>query len=310
MDVRRVQKITSITAQITGMVVMIVLLGIFTFFESLRPHAAIWQQPLFYLSLSLILGVSLGWLIARRVLGALQFTVFGLFIYVLFFRNFGLDWSTWTPRSADNETRYEIAGPTLDDRMFDIKASSAKLLLVDFWATWCIPCRAQLKHIKSAYQHYHAQGLDVVGVSCDQNKDALSNYVQDNAMTWPQIIFDEQTEEPQTAENSWSPLAKKYGISAIPTVLLLDPKSERVIATAASGAQLDSVIAGILKKLDEKNLTADLVENNILVFIPVAPYGAALLAALVGALIDRRKSRKPVLKLVQPQRPKSGAGER
>jgi thiol-disulfide isomerase/thioredoxin len=306
MDVRRVQKIASITAQIAALLAMVVLLSIFTFFEGFKPHQTIWQQPFFFLSLSLVLGVSIGWLIAKRVLGALKWTVFGLFIYVLFFRNIGGNWSAWTPRSAEDQTRYEITGPTLDDRMFDIKASSAKVLLVDFWATWCMPCRAQLKHIKNAYSHYHGQGLDIVGVSCDQNKEALANYVQDNQMTWPQIFFDEQTEE----QPSWSPVAKKYGIDAIPTVLLLDPKSERVIARVNNAAQLDSVIGGILGNLSDKNLSTDQVENKTLLFIPLAPYGIALLAALVGALLDRRTSQRPTLKLVHSQRPKSGASER
>jgi thiol-disulfide isomerase/thioredoxin len=306
MDVSRVQKITSITAQIAVLIAIVVLLGIFTFFEGFKPHQTIWQQPFFFLSLSLILGVSIGWLIARRILGALKWTLFGLFIYVLFFRGLGGNWSTWTPRSAADQTRYEIAGPTLDDRVFDIKASSAKVLLVDFWATWCLPCQDQLKHIKSAYSHYHGQGLDVVGVSCDQSKDALANYVQDHQINWPQIYFDEQTEE----QPSWNPVATKYGIDALPTILLLDPKSERVIAKVNNASQLDSVIRDILNSLSDKNLPTDQADNKTLLFIPLAPYGVALLAALVGALIDRRTSQRPTLKLVHSQRPKSGASER
>jgi|ERR1700733_1896001 thiol-disulfide isomerase/thioredoxin len=306
MEVGRVQKIMSMTVQIAGLVVMVVLLSIFTFFEGWKPHDTIWQQPFCYLTLALLLGISVGWLIAKRVLGSMQWTLCGLFIYVLFLRNVGLDWSLWTPRSADDTTRYEIAGPTLDDRMFDIKASSAKVVLVDFWATWCLPCRAQLKYIKHAYDHYHARGLDIVGVNCDQTKEALANYVRDNEMTWPQIFFDEQVEE----QPSLSPVAKKYGIDALPRMLLLDPRSERVIATIPSAAQLDSVIAGVLKTLDEKIPSAEQVEKKTLLFIPVAPYGIALLFAVAGALIDRRKSQRPVLKLVHSQRPKSGAGER
>ncbi len=292
MDRHRILRIASITGQIALTIAMVAVLCFYSCLNGFNPHVTIWQQPCFFLSLALFLGIGLGWLISKRVLVPFQWTVLGLFIYLLCFKSAAFDWAMWTPRTTEERVRYEIAGPTLDEKMFDIKASPARLLLVDFWATWCAPCRAQLKHIKHAYSLYHDQGLDIVGVSCDIDKDALSQFVQDNDMPWPQIIFDEQL-----AGQAWSPLATKCDIHAIPSVLLLDPQSMHVIAST-SGAQLDSVVGGILKHLPDKNITPDQAEDNKLVFIPVMPYVTGLLFSLIGALIARRKTRRPSLKLV------------
>jgi thiol-disulfide isomerase/thioredoxin len=92
-----------------------------------------------------------------------------------------------------------------------------KVVLVDFWATWCKPCREELPKLKQAYASYHAQGLEIVGVSCDNDGADLSNFLAENRdMPWPQL-FD-------AAKPGWHPVAEQYGINAIPRMFLIDRK--------------------------------------------------------------------------------------
>jgi len=75
-----------------------------------------------------------------------------------------------------------------DGSTVDLAALRAKVVLLDFWATWCAPCRGEVPNVDVAYNKYHAQGFEVVGISLDQDRDSLSRFTTDNAMTWPQFF--------------------------------------------------------------------------------------------------------------------------
>ena len=303
MKISRIARIIVTALRITLFTVMFIILCIYAFFSSLDPAAGyqtIWQLPCLFLSLALILGLAIGYVLTRRIFFALQWPILGLLIYALFFRD-KVDWPIWMERTQADRTRYSIAGPTVDEKMFDVKASPAKLVLVDFWATWCIPCKAQVRYIKDAYAHYHNQGLEVAGVSSDFDKDALSYFIKANGMVWPQIFFDEQT-----AENPGSPLAEQCGIKAIPKVLLIDPLTQLSVTPVRSGAQLESVIPATLKIMSGKDFSSAQLEKQILIFIPIKPYIFSLVAALIGAAVARGKSRT-ILKLIREKESRQSA---
>src|SRR5271170_1796997 len=78
-----------------------------------------------------------------------------------------------------------------DGSPVNLAALRGKVVLVDFWATWCPPCRGEVPNVVAAYQKYHDKGFDVVGVSLDQNRNDLDQFTQANGMVWPQY-FDGQ----------------------------------------------------------------------------------------------------------------------
>lgn len=111
-----------------------------------------------------------------------------------------------------------IAGVKVDGDKFSTDSLKGKVVLVDFWATWCGPCMQELPRVKKTYADNHDKGLEIVGVSCDRSEDALVKFLADNKtdMPWPQL-FDK-------AQPGWHALTKELGVTGIPTMFLIDRK--------------------------------------------------------------------------------------
>jgi len=101
----------------------------------------------------------------------------------------------------------------VDGRSVDLAQWRGKVVLVDFWATTCGPCRQELPRVKAAYDQYHAQGLEVVGISCDTDKDQLLRFLKDKDLPWPQF-FDGK----QQTDNQFS---QAFGVDGIPHMFLV-----------------------------------------------------------------------------------------
>ncbi len=100
----------------------------------------------------------------------------------------------------------------VDGTPVDLSQMRGKVVLIDFWATWCGPCVGEVPNVVATYQKYHDQGFEVVGISLDQDKNALLSFTQQNGMTWPQY-FD---------GNGWqNRISSSYGITGIPAMLLI-----------------------------------------------------------------------------------------
>ena len=135
----------------------------------------------------------------------------------------------------------EISGTLLDGKPFDQKSLAGKVVLVDFWATWCGPCVAEIPNVLEQYEKYHKDGFEVVGISLDQEREALEKFVAEQKLPWP-ILF----EEPKG--DGWQhPLATFYGISGIPTVVLIG-RDGNVITLDARGEKLGERLDAIFKK--------------------------------------------------------------
>ena len=129
-----------------------------------------------------------------------------------------------------------IDGTQLSGRAFKSSAWAGKVVLVDFWATWCPPCREEIPHVVKMYQQYHDQGLEIIGVSSDNDKRTMAAFLKATPdMAWPELFG---------STTGWHPLTKKFGISSIPTMYLIDRNG--VLRTLEARSQMDKLIPELL----------------------------------------------------------------
>lgn len=129
----------------------------------------------------------------------------------------------------------ELGGATADGANFAWDTYRGKVVLVDFWATWCGPCRRELPEVQALHEQHHAAGFEVVGVSVDEDLEALATFLDENELPW-ETLAGEGTQE----------LSEKYGVRLLPTMMLVD-KEGNVAAVAHSSAALAPLIEKLLK---------------------------------------------------------------
>ncbi|MBX3436240.1 MAG: TlpA family protein disulfide reductase [Planctomycetaceae bacterium] len=136
----------------------------------------------------------------------------------------------------------KIAGPTVSGEDFNIEQWKGKVVIVDFWATWCGPCIEELPNLKALYDTHHAHGLEIVGVSLDDSRPQLEAFLKDRKLPWPTVFID-----PEGKEGWENPLATYYGISSIPTMFLVG-RDGKVVATELYGDALSDMVAELVAK--------------------------------------------------------------
>jgi len=108
-----------------------------------------------------------------------------------------------------------IEAVTSDGKEITLETYKGKVLLLDFWASWCAPCRQEMPNVKKVYNDFHSKGFEILGISLDDTSAKFSGYVDEQRMPWPQI-FDGK---------GWnSEVGRAYAVNAIPATFLLDRK--------------------------------------------------------------------------------------
>lgn len=134
----------------------------------------------------------------------------------------------------------EVEGTLLSGDAIDWKSYRGKVVLVDYWATWCAPCRQELPNVKKNYKKYHSRGFEVVGISLDDDQEQLEDFLKEQKITWTTMF-----ETKETARGWEHPMVQRYGITGIPMAILVDQEG-KVVSLSARGPELSELLEKLL----------------------------------------------------------------
>lgn len=133
-----------------------------------------------------------------------------------------------------------LSGVTADGKAFDWESYRGKVVLVDFWASWCGPCIGEIPNMKKNLELYGDKGFTIVGINMDETRAAYEKCVDNKEINWVNILSEEE------GKRGWdAPMADYYGVSGIPTAILVDQKG-KVVSLRARGKELDSQLESLL----------------------------------------------------------------
>ena len=145
---------------------------------------------------------------------------------------------THDPRLVPGAKPFPVAAKDLRGKPLSLAQYRGKVVLMDFWATWCGPCVGEMPNVIAAYKKYHAQGFDIIGISLDQSRPALTAFIAQNKIPWRQV-FDGK---------AWSSaVPREYGVQAIPFGLLIG-RAGQIAAVDVRGPALTNAIRRALAK--------------------------------------------------------------
>lgn len=132
----------------------------------------------------------------------------------------------------------DFSAPTPEGDELSLKDAMGKVTIIDFWAAWCKPCRAENPHVVEIYKKYHDKGLNIIGVSLDRDgqKDKWLKAIEDDGLVWQHVSNLKFWQEP---------IAQKYGVRAIPATFILDENGV-IVAKNLKGDALEKKIGEML----------------------------------------------------------------
>ena len=128
-----------------------------------------------------------------------------------------------------------FSSTTIDNQYIELTAFNGHYVYLDFWGTWCSPCRQEIPSLKNVYAKYKDKGFVIIGIANDK-LDSLKNYVEQERITWPQILQEEDKS-----------ILKKYNIFGYPTTYLIDPQG-KIIEKNIRGEQLEERLEEFFNK--------------------------------------------------------------
>jgi peroxiredoxin len=176
--------------------------------------------------------------------------------------------------------------PTFDEtdiagKPLSLEKYKGKVVLVDFWATWCVPCVIDMPHVIKTYEQRHQRGFEVIGISLDVDQAKLQSFIKDKNMPWQQYCDGKYWD---------TKLVLKYGVEAVPYNYLLDRKGN-IVAVNLHGEQLEQAVAMETMPAFQRTLTSG--TRAVDDVIRRAPYSTLavvfVLGLFAGAVIMRRR---------------------
>ncbi len=136
-----------------------------------------------------------------------------------------------------------FTAPDINGKPVSLNASIGRVTIVDFWASWCPPCRKENPHMVALYNEFHDKGLNIIGVSLDKDADKWKAAVEKDGLIWPQV---------SNLKYWQDPIAELYGVQALPATFVLNAYGV-VVAKDLSGEPLRKKVAELLEKKGPAN---------------------------------------------------------
>ena len=129
-----------------------------------------------------------------------------------------------------------FSAPSPEGKTISLKESLGKVTIIDFWAFWCGPCRAENPNVVALYNEFHPQGLNIIGVSLDKDAAKWKEAIAKDGLIWPHVSNLKFWEDP---------IAKQYNVQSIPATFILDEKGN-IVAKDLRGEELRAKVAALL----------------------------------------------------------------
>lgn len=137
---------------------------------------------------------------------------------------------------AQNVKALNFSAKDIEGKMIELDKMKGKVVLLDFWATWCGPCRKEIPNLIEIYKTHKDKPFEIISISLDKNSQKAINFVKKNKMDWVHIIGPETTFK----------LSSLYKIRYIPSMFIID-KTGKVISSNVRGHELKERLARLLK---------------------------------------------------------------
>lgn len=141
-------------------------------------------------------------------------------------------------KSEKREKAKDFSAKTPDGKTVSLNESLGKVTLIDFWASWCAPCRKENSSVVALYNELHAKGLNIIGVSLDDDVAKWKEAIAKDKLTWTQVSNLKKWEEP---------IAKLYGVQEIPATFVVDANGN-IVAKNLRGVELKAKVVELLSK--------------------------------------------------------------
>lgn len=137
-----------------------------------------------------------------------------------------------------SDPRLQIRLPAVNGDSISLASLKGKVVLLDFWASWCMPCRAANKHLAKLYTKYKPKGFEIFSVSVDEEKNAWKKAITKDKITWLQV---------NDAAGNMGKTILDWNVSVLPTTFLINKKGD-VVAIDLEGKALDEAVARLLQE--------------------------------------------------------------